>query len=145
MLFVMEYRIVIDTSVVVSALLSQRGASYRLLMLADSGRFTTHVSVPLVAEYEDVVNRILPQTKLKQQNANDILDYLCLVAEQQRIFYLWRPFLRDPKDDMVLELAVAARCELIVTFNSKDFAGTDKFGITVVTPKQFLHLIGELP
>lgn len=59
--------------------------------------------------------------------------------------FSWRPFLRDPKDDMVLELAIAAGCEFIVTFNRKEFAGVDIFGIAVVTPKEFLQETGEIP
>ena len=58
--------------------------------------------------------------------------------------FLWRPFSKDPKDDMVLELAVAAECEYLVTFNEKDFEGAERFGIKVVEPKEFLKRIGEL-
>ena len=58
------------------------------------------------------------------------------------VFYLWRPVLKDPKDDMVLEVAVAAGCSHIVTFNTRDFAGADRFGIKIVTPQTFLAKIG---
>jgi len=57
---------------------------------------------------------------------------------------LWRPYLRDPKDEFVLELAVAANCEYIISFNKKDFRGTEKFGIEVVTPAEFLKYIGAI-
>jgi predicted nucleic acid-binding protein len=76
---------------------------------------------------------------------DDVLDYLCSAADQCEIFYLRRPFLKDPKDDMVLELAVEARCRYLVTFNVRDFTGAEQFGIEVVTPKQFLQIIGEIP
>jgi len=138
-------QIVIDTNVFVAALLSQKGASYRLMMLVDSGLFTINLSVPLVVEYEDAAQRILAQTRLSEADLSNILDYICQVGNRQQIYYLWRPFLRDPKDDMVLELAIAAGCEFIVTFNRKDFAGVDIFGIEVVTPKEFLQEIGEIP
>ena len=75
---------------------------------------------------------------------DSILDYLCQVSNLHQIFYLWRPFLSDPKDDMVLELAVAAQCEFIVTFNKDDFKGVEQFGIRIVTPHEFLKMIGEL-
>ena len=75
----------------------------------------------------------------------DILDYLCMVSEHRRIFFLWRPFLKDPKDDMVLELAVEAEVEYIVTHNLKDFHGVEHFGIKAITPKEFLRKIGEIP
>ena len=59
------------------------------------------------------------------------------------MFYLWRPTLRDSNDDLVLELAVAADCDAIVTFNQRDFAGVEQFGLRVVTPGEFLKEIGE--
>ena len=53
--------------------------------------------------------------------------------------------LKDAEDDMVLELAVAANCADIVTFNLRDFAGAEQFGIRIVTPQQFLKLIRVQP
>lgn len=138
-------QVVIDTSVVTSALRSRLGASYRLLMLVDSGKFTINLSVPLLLEYEQVAKRLVGETPLTEADVDDILDYLCQTAGQRRVFYLWRPFLKDPEDDMVLELAVAASCGFIVTFNTRDFAGAEQFGIRVVTPKEFLQFLGELP
>lgn len=136
-------RIVIDTNVFVSALLSQRGASYKLVMLADSGFFQLNLSVPLVVEYEDAAQRILDKTALADNDLHNILDYLCRVSNRHEIFFLWRPFLRDPKDDMVLELAVAAQCSTIVSFNVRDFAGVEQFGLEVITPGQFLRRLGQ--
>ena len=59
------------------------------------------------------------------------------------VFYRWRPFLPDPKDDFVMEVAVESQCDFIITFNTKDFAGVEQFGIVAVTPKQFPMRIGE--
>lgn len=129
-------QIVIDTSAFISALLSQRGAAYRLLMLANSGLFEVNLSVPLVVEYEAVAKRMLNQTQLTEQDLEDILDYICAVANKRQIFFLWRPFLPDPGDDMVLELAVAAGCEYIVTFNRRHFVGSEEFGIKIMTPRR---------
>jgi hypothetical protein len=75
---------------------------------------------------------------------DDILDYLCTVGDRRSIFFLWRPLLKDPKDDMVLELAVEAECESIVTYNQRDFAGADRFGVRIVTPREFLQERGLL-
>ncbi len=74
-----------------------------------------------------------------------MLDFHCRVARRHRIFFVWRPFLRDPRDDMVLELAVKAGCEFIVTFNGRDFAGVEEFGIRALPPAAFLREIGVLP
>lgn len=138
-------KIVIDTNVFVAALRSQRGASFKLLMLIDSGKFEVNVSVPLVLEYEGVAKRLVGEIGPSSRDIDSILDYVCAVARHRAVFYLWRPLLRDPKDDMVLELAVSAGCDFIVTYNRLDFEGTEKFGIEVVTPKEFLQGIGELP
>lgn len=68
-----------------------------------------------------------------------MLDQLCALADFQRVYFLWRPCLPDAKDDMVLELAVAARVSRIVTFNAKDFRPASQFGIDVMTPKMLLE------
>ena len=140
----MVTQIVLDTNVIVSALRSQLGASYRLLMLIDRSTFQINLSVPVLLEYEDVTKRLLDQIPLSEAELDNILDYLAGMANERAVFYLWRPFLRDPKDDMVLELAVSASCQTIVTFNKKDFVGVEQFGIQVMTPKEFLESIGEL-
>ena len=136
-------QIVIDTNVLVSALRSQFGASYKLLMLLESAKFDIHLSVPLVLEYEQATKRHTGRD-LRASDVDDILDYLCAIAVPHEIYFLWRPFLRDPKDDMVLELAVAAQCKIIVTYNKQDFSGVEQFGIRVLTPREFLQEIGEL-
>ena len=137
-------QIAIDSNVLVAALRSRRGASYKLLKLIDSGKFEINISVPLILEYEDAAKRLLGEIPLTARNIDDILDHICQVANQRNIFYLWRPFLKDPKDDMVLELAVTANCDVIVTYNKEDFQGAEQFGLRRVTPKEFLQEIGEL-
>ncbi len=67
------------------------------------------------------------------------------MASHDEVYYLWRPFLKDPKDDMVLELAVSAACETIATYNATDFEGVEQFGLKVMTSREFLREIGELP
>ncbi len=137
-------QIVIDTNVFISALRSKRGASFRLLsLIGQSASFKVNVSVPLVLEYEDVANRYLEATGLASSDVEAIIDYICSNSSLRRIFFLWRPFLKDPKDDMVLELAVESQSEIIVSFNKKDFVGSEQFGVRVLTPREFLAEIGE--
>jgi putative PIN family toxin of toxin-antitoxin system len=138
------YQIVIDTNVWIAALRSKRGASYKLLSLIDSGKFEANLSVPLVLEYEDAAKRLIGEIPLTERDIDDILDYVCTVAQHRKIYYLWRPFLTDPRDDMVLELAVTAQCEFIVTFNQSDFAGVEQFGLSALTPREFLQKIGVI-
>ena len=135
--------VVIDTNVLISALRSNRGASFKLLSLVGTGKFDISLSVPLLVEYEAVCKR----KKFKHLIDTDIdglLNYLCKVADKRDIFFLWRPFLKDPNDDMVLELAVEAGCEYIITYNLDDFKGIEQFGVEAITPKKILIKIGEL-
>jgi len=138
-------QIVIDTNVLVTAQRSKRGASAKLLSLVGTGQFDIHVSVPLILEYEAVLRRYRAELGLTQEDVADLVDALCALAKHQKIYFLWRPYLRDRNDEMVLELAVAARCDSIVTYNHRDFRGAEKFGIRVVDARKFLQEIGELP
>ncbi|MDP2364560.1 MAG: putative toxin-antitoxin system toxin component, PIN family [Ignavibacteria bacterium] len=139
-----KYKIVIDTNVVVSALKSKKGFSFTLLSIIDDKRFKVFISIPVILEYEDAIRRKKTSIKLTTAEVNDILDFICLISEQRKIFYLWRPLLKDSKDDMFLELAVESECDFIITFNKKDFGGIEKFGVRAITPKEFLEIIGEL-
>lgn len=134
----------IDTNVLVAALRSRRGAAFKLLTLVGRGHFDFALSVPLVLEYEAAAKRRARVTALSAGDIDDILDYLCTVGDRRSIFFLWRPFLKDPRDDMVLELAVEAECEYIVTYNQRDFARADRFGVRIVTPREFLQERGLL-
>lgn len=131
-------KVVIDTNVIVSALKSRKGFSYKLLSDIDNPRLEVFISVPLILEYEDVLRRNSSQIKLNASEVSDILDYICLIGKQRKIFYLWRPFLKDPKDDMVLELAVESGANYIVSFNKKDFEGIDRFNQKIISPKELL-------
>jgi putative PIN family toxin of toxin-antitoxin system len=134
-------QIVIDTNVLIAAFRSRNGASFRLLSMIDSGRFEINLSVPIVLEYEDVLSRA--ELGVLASDISHVIDYLCAVGNKHPVYFLWRPFLNDPNDEMVLELAVVANCDYIVTFNERDFRGAESFGLQVIRPIQFLRLIGE--
>lgn len=138
-------QIVIDTNVIVAGLRSRRGSAFQLLTLIGTELFNIHLSVPLVLEYTDVLLRELPKLYLSGEEVDDLIDFYCAIGEKHEIFFLWRPFLRDPKDDMVLELAVKAGCSSIITYNTRDFAGAEQFGLSPLEPLEFLRLIGKLP
>jgi putative PIN family toxin of toxin-antitoxin system len=138
-------QIVIDTNVIVAGLRSRRGSAFKLLILINTGQFDIHLSIPLVLEYTEVLLRELPNLYLSREEVDDLIDFYCAVGVQHEIFFLWRPFLRDPKDDLVLELAVKAGCESIITYNTRDFAGVEQFGLSLLEPSEFLRLIGKLP
>jgi putative PIN family toxin of toxin-antitoxin system len=134
-------RVVFDTNVIVAGLRSRLGASFQLLSLIGTGSFELAVSVPLVLEYEEVLARLVDEGMMEPADVQVVVDYICSVSHHQSVFYLWRPYLRDSGDDMVLELAVAAQCPLIVTHNVKDFVGSDSFGVNALLPGAFLNLI----
>ncbi|MGK0185360.1 MAG: putative nucleic acid-binding protein [Verrucomicrobiales bacterium] len=131
----------IDTNVLVAALRSSSGASFQLLLAADRGDFEVALSVPLLAEYDDVSARRDIGITISPSAISAIIGRIAQIAHKQTIYFLWRPILPDPKDDMVLELGIAAGVSHIVTFNRKDFRPASQFGISIVTPSDFLELI----
>jgi putative PIN family toxin of toxin-antitoxin system len=137
-------RVVLDTNVLVAGLRSRQGASFRLLDEVGRGKFEIALSVPLVLEYEDALLRHASVTGLSRREVDVVLEYFCSVAHLQTIFFLWRPLLPDPKDDLVLELAVAAGCRNLVTYNVRDFRGGESLGVSAQRPGPFLKSIGVL-
>ena len=136
--------VVIDTNVVIAALRSKRGASNRLLSLIGTSKFEIHDSVALILEYEEVLQRQRTELGLSEKEVSIFIDSLCAMAHHHQIYFLWRPYLTDVDDELVLELAVSANCEYILTHNVRDFRGSDKFGIRAITPREFLQIISEV-
>lgn len=134
------YSVVIDTSVLIAGLRSASGASFAVLEGIGT-KFELNVSVPLILEYEAVAKRLARELGLTFEDIGDVLDYLCSVAHHRLIYYLWRPLLRDPNDDLVLELAVESNADYLVTHNIRDFTGSEKVGVRVVTPRDFLGIL----
>jgi putative PIN family toxin of toxin-antitoxin system len=132
--------IVIDTDVLLSALYSNKGASYKLLSIIDSKKFIVNISTTLIYEYEEILKS---KSNLDTRLIDSILNYICSIGRKNKIFYLWRPKLKDPDDDFLLELAVQSN-SVIVTLNKKDFGAASEFNIKVMTPKEFLQYIGEI-
>jgi predicted nucleic acid-binding protein len=124
---------------------SRRGSAFQLLKLVGTEKFEIHLSIPLVLEYQEVLSRELSNLYLNATDIENFIEFHCSVAMKHRIFFLWRPYLPDPKDDMVLELAVSAGCDSVVTYNIRDFVGIEKFGIRAILPAEFLKEIGALP
>jgi predicted nucleic acid-binding protein len=136
-------RVILDTNVLVAALRSDMGASYAIVSQLPSERFQMALTVPLYLQYQDVLTR--PEHMTGASTPDDILNflrYLCGIAHRQRVFFLWRPWLKEPTDDMVLEAAVASQSRYIITYNLRDFTGSGieaYFGIVPLRPQEFLH------
>jgi len=135
-----QTNIVIDTNVLLSAIYSNKGASYKLLSIIDSDKFRVNISTTLIYEYEEILKQ---KSKLDFKYIDSILNYICHIGKKNKIFYLWRPKLKDVDDDFLLELAVKSD-SVIVTLNGKDFKPASEFDIKVMTPKEFLQYIGEI-
>jgi putative PIN family toxin of toxin-antitoxin system len=137
-------RLVLDTNVVVTALRSPTGASAEILRRVRRREMVMLVSVGLFIEYEAVATRPehLTAAGATVGDIRNVLDVLAGFAEAVEIHYLWRPRLRDPDDDMVLEAAVNGRADTIVTFNGRDFGTVPaQFSINVVRPDELLRRI----
>lgn len=130
-------RLVLDTSVLVAALRSDRGASRQLLLSALDGRIDVLISVPLMLEYEATLTRRehLDASGLTVPQVGEILDAFAKIAVPVPLRFLWRPRLKDPGDEMVLETAVNGGADRLVTFNERHLASAAReFGIRVQLP-----------
>ncbi len=131
--------IVLDTNVLHAGLYSSRGASHKVLRFIEKEKIKIVLSTALLFEYEDVLKRNKTILKLSDRDIEKILDNLCRLSNHHKIYFLWRPYLTHPKDDHILELAVASGIKTIVTHNIKDFKRIKKFGVRAITPKVLLE------
>ena len=136
-----DIQTVIDTNIIFAGLYSIQGASFQVLRALTLGKIQPVLSVALLFEYEDVLKRNSRKLGITYSDVDSFLDNICNLSVFPKIHYLWRPFLSDPGDDHVLELAVASQVKNITTFNVKDFKGVYQFGIEIISPKQLLEEI----
>ena len=137
------YQLVIDTNVLVAGLRSNQGAAYKLLSILNDERWQINLSVSLVLEYEAVLKRQHEMLSLSHLEIEHTIEDICAIANLRSIFYTWRPTALDPGDDFLIDLAVKCQADFLITYNKKDFKGISNFGIRVITPQQFLEIVGE--
>ena len=133
-----------DTDVVVAAMRSPAGASAAILRAVRQRQATLLLSVPLAMEYEAVCRRAehREESGLSVQQVEIFLDAIIAMGEPVRTHFLWRPQLRDPNDEMVLEAAVNGRADALVTFNVRDYGTTPaQFGVEVLLPREAIARI----
>lgn len=127
--------LILDTSVLIAGLRSSLGASFALLGLVGSGRFSVGLTAALVLEYEAVCMRSLQALGLTGDDVRELLDYFCQVGKLAAVRFRVRPSVADPDDERVLEAAIATGSEWIVTHNIRDMkVGAARYGIEVLTP-----------
>ncbi|MCC5631073.1 PIN domain-containing protein [Nostoc sphaeroides CHAB 2801] len=113
--------------------------------ILNNRRWQLNVSTTLVFEYEEILKREKEQLGLIDEDIDNVIETLCRIANRCSIFYLWRPVARDPDDDFLIDLAVKCQADFIITYNQKDLQAAQKFGVRVVSPKEFLQIVGEIP
>lgn len=134
----------LDTDVVVAGMRSPGGASAAILRAARQPRVTLLASVPLAMEYEAVCHEAEHRlaSGLSEREVDVFLTVLIALAEPVHVHFLWRPQLRDPGDEMVLETAVNGRAGALVTFNVRDFGTVpSQFGVEVLLPREAIGRI----
>lgn len=137
-------RLVLDTNVVVAGMRSPTGASAALLMAARRGKVTILANVALALEYEATCRRAehVVAAGLKPVQVAVFIDAVIAMAEPVETHFLWRPQLRDPSDELVLEAAVNGHAAAIVTFNKQDYGAVPmQFGVDVFSPADALRRI----
>jgi putative PIN family toxin of toxin-antitoxin system len=135
-------KVVLDTSVIISAMRSRLGASNALLELGASGSFEMLATPALFLEYEEVVYREEHRTvhRLSDERIEEFLRGLAAMMTPVRVYYQWRPQMLDADDELVLEAALNGRADRIVTHNIRDFLPTiSRFQLSAVTPSTFLR------
>src|SRR5580700_3529967 len=139
-------RVVLDTSVVVAALRTRAGAGNAVLRLAANRRLTPLATPPLFLEYEDVLKR--PEQRIAHGLTLDMIDEflaeLAALVEPVEVRFLWRPQVRDPSDEMVLEAAINGRADALVTYNIRDFTEAgERFAVPVLRPPDLLKMVKQ--
>ena len=131
-------RIVVDTNILVAATRSRHGPSFALMQLVRTRRLLMSCSPALFLEYEDVLQRAEQRAApgLSAKDVDAILNEPAALLEPVLTHYQWRPQLRDPADEMVLEAAANAQVDALVTYKLRDFVPAKRFGIRVLTPEQ---------
>jgi putative PIN family toxin of toxin-antitoxin system len=137
------YQVVLDTSVLVAALRSRNGGSWRLLQILGNGQWRPNLTVAILLEYEAVLKRHGAELGFSEGDIDFFLDAVCSQSGLHRQYFSLRPTLPDPNDDLILEAAVASASDFIVSFNRRDFAGVERFGIRCLTPGELLILLRE--
>lgn len=135
-------RIVLDTSVLVAAARSRNGASFKIVSMLPTPEIEIALTVAVYTEWQAVMTR--PENLPAGATPGDalaFLRYLASIAHLQDVHFLWRPFSRDPDDDMIVECAVASGCEYIVTHNVKDFRRVKELKVQAITPAELLNLL----
>jgi putative PIN family toxin of toxin-antitoxin system len=138
---VKPYQVVLDTNVLVTAARSRRGTSYALLRTLRAGQWQMNISPALFLEYEAQLKIEAMRQNRPLAAVDRFLDLLARISIRREVYFLLRPFLRDSKDDFIIELAVASRADYLVTWNVRDFAGAEEYGIAVMRPNEFLAML----
>ena len=134
-------QVILDTSVIVAAAISQYGASFRLIEMLDEAKFDAAISVALALEYEEILKREAGRTGWTEADAVRFADWFVSKASQYVIRLRLRPLLVDPDDDFIAELAFRAGVDYVVTHNVNDFKGSEAFGVRPITPGNFLAML----
>ena len=136
--------VTLDTNIIYQALKSANGASFFILQQVRERKIQIALSVPLFEEYEDVLKRkkSLEDFGLDVEDIDKFLRFIAYVGKPYKTYFLFRPNLKDEKDNMVVEVAVTSQCDYLVTSNKKDFRNAElKFDqLKIVTPSEFAKI-----
>jgi putative PIN family toxin of toxin-antitoxin system len=132
---------ILDTDVIIAAIRSSKGASAEIVRRVLRRQMRIELTVAMVLEYEAVATRDehLQAGELSASEAIVLIDALAALADAVDIHFRWRPQLRDANDEMILEAAINATDQTIVTFNKRDFAGAERFDVKILSPQEILE------
>ena len=136
--------VTLDTNIIYQALKSANGASFFILQQVRERKIQIALSIPLFEEYEDVLKRkkSLEDFGLDVEDIDKFLRFIAYVGKPYKTYFLFRPNLKDEKDNMVVEVAVTSQCDYLVTSNTKDFRNAELIfdQLKIVTPSEFAKI-----
>ncbi|MEA5565166.1 putative toxin-antitoxin system toxin component, PIN family [Anabaena sp. UHCC 0399] len=139
----MAIKIVVDTSIFISALISSKGSSREIIRRCLKGEYQSLMGNALFSEYESVIHRseIIAKCPLTTEEISVLLASLMSVSQWVYIYYLWRPNLKDEADNHLIELAVAGNARIIATHNVKDFQNAELLfsNLSILTPEEIIR------
>jgi putative PIN family toxin of toxin-antitoxin system len=139
----MAIKIVLDTSVLMSVLISSKGSSRELIRRCLKGEYQPLMGNALFSEYESVIQRseIVAKCPLTSAEISALLASFMSVSQWIYIYYLWRPNLKDEADNHLIELAVAGNAQIIATHNIKDFQNAELLfsNLSILKPEEIIR------
>jgi len=129
-------KIVVDTNIIVSGLLTPFGPSGEIVRMVSAGRFILLYDPRILLEYQEVLYR--PKFQFDKEKIDTLLDFVIQNGQLVSTIPL-KNSLPDPDDEAFLEVAIAGSAGCLVTGNKSHFPASSRQGIKILSPTEFIY------